>query len=96
MHYKSLIILIKRRLCKFFLVNKFDLGGDWWGFFNGVSSPSQLFLSKLDVNIIKNLKKHTWKYFYANISQSKILLKKLRTTEVIKELEGGNDNAKGL
>ena len=29
MHYKNLNILIQRRLCKFFSVNKFDLAGGW-------------------------------------------------------------------
>ena len=53
MDHKSLNILIQRRLSKFFLINDFDLVGDWKGFFGNVCSPSKFFLSKLDVSITK-------------------------------------------
>ena len=53
MHYKSLDILIQRRFCKFSLVDKFDPAGSWWRFFGDIGSSNELFLSKLDVSIIK-------------------------------------------
>ena len=59
MHYKSLNILIKRRLSKFFSINDFDLAGGWKSFFDGSSSLSKLFLSKLYVNITKSKEGHT-------------------------------------
>ena len=58
MHHKSLNILIKRRLSKFLLINDFDSAGSWKGFFGSVGSPSELFLSKLDVNIAKGKEGH--------------------------------------
>ena len=58
MHHKSLNILIQRRLSKFFLIDDFDLAGSWKGFFNGVNSPGELFLSKLDVSIAKGKEGH--------------------------------------
>ena len=58
MHHESLKILIQRRLSKFFLINDFDLAGSWKGFFNGVGSPGELFLIKLDVSITKSKEGH--------------------------------------
>ena len=53
MHHKSLNILIQYRLSNFFSINDFDLVVGWKGFFGGVGSPSELFLSKLYVSITK-------------------------------------------
>ena len=58
MHYKSLSIFIQRHLSKFLSINDFDLAGGWKGFFNGVSSPGELFLSELDVSITKGKERH--------------------------------------
>ena len=58
MYYKSLNILIQRRLSKFLSIDDFDLAGGWKGFFDGVSSLSELFLSKLDVSITKGKERH--------------------------------------
>ena len=58
MHHESLNILIQCRLSKFFSINDFDLAGSWKGFFSGVGSPSELFLSELDVSIAKGKEKH--------------------------------------
>ena len=53
MHHKSLNILIQRRFSEFFLINNFDLAGGWKGFFGGIGSLGEIFLSKLDVSITK-------------------------------------------
>ena len=58
MHRESLNILIQRRLSKFFSIDDFNSTGGWKGFFNGVGSPSELFLSKLDVSITKDKERH--------------------------------------
>ena len=58
MHHKSLNILIQYRLSKFFSINDFDSAGGWKGFFVGVGCPGELFLSKLDVSIIKGKEKY--------------------------------------
>ena len=58
MHHKSLNILIQRRFSKFFLIDDFDLAGSWKGFFGGVGSSNELFLSKLDVSITKGKETH--------------------------------------
>ena len=58
MHHKSLNILMQRRLSKFLLINDFNLAGGWKGFFGGIGSLSELFLSKLDVSITKDKEKH--------------------------------------
>ena len=58
MHHKSLNIFIQRRLSKFLLIDDFNLADNWKGFFDGIGSLSKLFLSKLDVNMIKSKEKH--------------------------------------
>ena len=58
MHPKSLNILIHRRLSKFFSLDDFELAGGWKGFFSDIGSLSKLFLSKLDINITKDKKRH--------------------------------------
>ena len=58
MHYKSLNILIQRRLSKFLSINDFNSAGSWKGFFGSVGSLDELFLSKLDVSITKGKEKH--------------------------------------
>ena len=58
MHYKSLNILIQRRLSKFLSIDDFDSAGSWKGFFDGVGSLGELFFSKLDVNIAKRKERH--------------------------------------
>ena len=70
MRHKSLNILIQRRLSKFLLIDDFDLAGSWKGFFGGVSSPGELFLSKLDISIAKG-KKDMHKTFFMLMSASK-------------------------
>ena len=59
MHHKSLNIFIQCRLSKFFLIDDFNLAGSWKSFFDGVGSPSELFLSKLYVSITKGKEKQT-------------------------------------
>ena len=58
MDHKSLNILIQRRLSKLFSIDNFDLMGGWKGFFGSVSTPDELFFSKLDVSIIKSKEGH--------------------------------------
>ena len=58
MHQKSLNIFIQRRFTNFFLINDFGSAGGWKSFFSGVSSPDELFLSKLDISITKGKEKH--------------------------------------
>ena len=58
MHHESLNILIQRRLSEFLSIDDFDLAGSWKGFFGGVGSPGELFLSKLDVSIAKGKEGH--------------------------------------
>ena len=58
MHHESLNILIQRRLGKFVLIDDLDLAGSWKGFFVGVGSLGELFLSKLNVSIAKGKKRH--------------------------------------
>ena len=58
MHHKNLNILIQHRLSKFFLIDNFNSAGGWKGFFGGVGSLVELFLSKLDVSITKNKERH--------------------------------------
>ena len=58
MHYKCLNILIQRRFSEFLLIDDFDLAGGWKGFFSGVGSPGELFLSELDVSITKGKERH--------------------------------------
>ena len=53
MHHKSLNIFIQRRFSKYLLINDFDLAGGFKGFFGGVGSLGELFLSKLYVSITK-------------------------------------------
>ena len=67
MHHKSLDILIQHRLSKFFLVDDFDLAGGWKGFFGGIGSVGELFLSKLDVIITKAKEGHVLNHFYADV-----------------------------
>ena len=67
MYYKSLNILIQRRLSKFILINYFDLAGGLKGFFSGLGSPSKLFLSKLYVSITKRKEKLAWNHFHAGV-----------------------------
>ena len=58
MHHESLIILIQRRLSKFFSINDFDSVGSWKGFFGGVGFSGELVLSELDVSIAKGREGH--------------------------------------
>ena len=58
MHHESLNILIQRRLNEFFSIDDFDSAGGCKHFFDGIGSPSELFLSKLYVNIIKSKERH--------------------------------------
>ena len=58
MHHKNLNILIQCRLGKFLSINDFGSAGSWKGFFGGVGSPSELFLSELDISIAKDKEKH--------------------------------------
>ena len=58
MHHESLDVFIQCRFCEFFSVNKFDPKGGWEGFFGGVGSLGEFFLSKLDIKIIKGYKRH--------------------------------------
>ena len=58
MHHESLNILIQRRLSKFLSIDDFDSVDSWKGFFGGVGSPGELFLSKLDVSIAKGKEEH--------------------------------------
>ena len=58
MHHKSLNILIQRLLSKLLSINDFDSAGGWKGFFGGVGSLGELFLSKLDVSIAKRKQEH--------------------------------------
>ena len=58
MHHESLNIFIQHRLSKFFLINDLDLAGAWKSFFGDLSSPSKLFLNKLDVSITKDKEEH--------------------------------------
>ena len=57
-YHKSLNILIQRRFSKFFLINDFDIAGDWKGFFGDVDSLSEVFPNKLDLSITKSKEKH--------------------------------------
>ena len=67
MHHKSLNILIQCRLSKFLLINNFDLAGGWKGFFSGVGSLGELFLSKLNVRTIKSKEKYAQNHFHADV-----------------------------
>ena len=58
MHHESLNILIQRRFSKFLLIDDFDSAGSWKGFFGGVCSSDELFLSKLNVSIAKSKERH--------------------------------------
>ena len=59
MHHKNLNILIQCRFSKFLLIDDFNLAGGLKGFFGGIGSLSELFLSKLDVSTTKNKEAHT-------------------------------------
>ena len=58
MHHESFKILIQCCLSKFLSIDNFDLTGGWKGFFDGIDSLGELFLSELDVSIIKDKKSH--------------------------------------
>ena len=58
MHHESLNILIQRRFSKFLSIDDFDSAGRWKGFFGGVGSSGELFLSKLDISIAKGKEEH--------------------------------------
>ena len=58
MYHESFNILIQRRLSEFLSINDFDSTGSWKGFFGGVGSPGELFLSELDVSIAKGKEGH--------------------------------------
>ena len=58
MHHESLNILIQRRLSKLLSIDDFDSAGSWKGFFGGIGSSGELFLSELDVSIAKRKEGH--------------------------------------
>ena len=58
MHHQRLNILIQRRLSEFFSIDDFNSADSWKGFFGGIGSPNQLFLSELNISIAKGKERH--------------------------------------
>ena len=96
MYDKSFNIFISCRFSKFLFINKlYPLGGEQ-SLGSGISLLGEFFFGKLDFNVTKGKEKHVKNHFHADLGQQKTLLKEIKTTKFIKNLESDNNHVVGL